>query len=283
MKQVINDFVLSNWQQLKETFSISLIILVSLMIKVSKGIQEKIQFTFKWLFSEFVMSTVVAITCYLLFDKWLHLDKFLVYIICSWAGALSAEFYTKMKELLGHGFEWIKSFLKPKNLIILFTVGLFLLASCGKKAIESTHTIERITTHKRDSVVNREISKAISDSLFVAIGNIKTSKPECDSITNAKIQELLRQISSMKKSGNNELGFYYDEINKKLVAYGKVGQSIDEKIKILNDLLDKTTDKEIKEIPVEYIPKWVQYLAWLGCAFIVLAAIKIYKKFTLPA
>lgn len=282
MKQAFNDFFLTHLQAIQEIFSLLMVITIGTMIKVWKAIKDNSPITFKWFVAELFMSGVVAITGYFVFDKFFNLDKILVYIICAWLGSMSTIFHTKVESLVDFLFEKLKSVISSKTLIILLIAGLFLfISSCGKKPIESTHTIERITTHKRDSVVNREISKAISDSLFVAIGNIKTSKPECDSITNAKIQELLRQISSMKKSGNNELGFYYDEINKKLVAYGKVGQSIDEKIKILNDLLDKTTDKEIKEIPVKYIPKWVQVLAWIGGFSILAFILWICKKLAL--
>ncbi len=281
MKQAINDFFLTHLQAIQEIGSLLMVITIGTMIKVWKAIKDNTPITFKWFIAELFMSGVVAITGYFVFDKFFNLDKIFVYIICAWLGSMSTIFHKKVEDLVEFAFERLKSIITTKTLIVIFTIGILLFSSCGKKPIESTHTIERIITNHRDSIVNREVSKAIQDSLFVAIGNIKTSKPECDSITNAKIQELLRQISSMKKSGNNELGFYYDEINKRLVAYGKISESIDEKIQLLNNLIDKTNDKEVKEIPVKYIPKWVQILAWLGGCYTVACIIWICKKLAL--
>lgn len=155
---------------------------------------------------------------------------------------------------------------------------LFVLVSCGKRPVESKHTTERIIEHRKDSIVNREISKPIIDSLFIRLSKIKTAKPECDSITNAEIHKLLKQIASLKKSGDNELGFYFDEIQNMLVAYGKTGQSLSERIATLEKQLDKKSETIEKEIPVKYIPKWVQGLAIVGFAALVFIALWIFNS-----
>lgn len=166
-------------------------------------------------------------------------------------------------------------------LLILLLASFFVVSCKAKKQPETTHTIERIIEMRNDTISQKEISKAITDSLFLKIQEIKSSKPECDSIINAEIKKLLQQIASKKQSGDNQLGFYYDELNNMLVAYGSISESINEKLKILESLKDKEKDKKVVEIPVEYIPKWVKYLAWIGGIFIsfytIKYGIKIYK------
>ena len=175
--------------------------------------------------------------------------------------------------------------MKTPNLKNLFTLLIVLVAStvlvnCKAKAPQNTHTIERIIETRNDTISSKEISKAITDSLFIKINEIKSSKPECDSLINLEIQKLLKAVATKKQSGDNQLGFYYDEINNMLVAYGSISENINEKLKIIESLKQKETDKKVEIIQVKYVPKWIKILAIIGALFFVWLGWRFYRIFT---
>lgn len=160
-----------------------------------------------------------------------------------------------------------------KCLIVMF--GFFAIAttafSCASKApIENTHTVEKITEKKADSVKVTEVSKAISDSLIIKIPIVKTAKPECDSITENELNRVLGLLNSYKKSGQNEASVKYDPIKAEIIVWQKIPET---KNQITNT--NKSQNGSLKEIayikipvyvpkPVKYIPLWVKILAWIG-------------------
>ncbi len=178
-----------------------------------------------------------------------------------------------------------------------------ILTGCKSKSLKNTQIIEKETTIKKDSVVTIsnneakktkiETNKEILDSLFFAVSDIKTNKQECDSLVNIEVVKALKKLETKKTSGSNEYGLYYDETNKKLVFYVKVGEtknttSEETKIKDKSTKFGKSSDKkesdnQVTEIPVEYIPKWVQVFAFIGFLFVAYIIVKIYLKFTKTA
>lgn len=150
-------------------------------------------------------------------------------------------------------------------ILILFLSAFMTLVSCASKPIENTHTIERIIEQKTDSVKTTEVSKAILDSLIVKVAKVKTSKPECDSITQATLDQVLRQLNTYKKSGDNEAGVQYDEKLDRLVLWLKQAESKNE-----NSVTNKSTKEKEKEVlppvivKVKFIPFWIKILAWIG-------------------
>jgi len=155
-----------------------------------------------------------------------------------------------------------------------------IIFSCEAKKTENTHTIEKIIERQKDSVSTKEISQAITDSLFFKISKIKSTNPACDSLINIEIKKMLQQIATSKKSGANELGFYYDSIKNQLVAYGKINASLNEKIAVLKTATNSNKSVEIKNVPIKYIPKWVKILAWLGGLFMLFLLWRFYRIFT---
>ncbi len=98
-----------------EIFSFILVIMAGLGIKIWKSIQDNTKLSLKWFISETFMSTVVALTGYFFFDKYLHFDKILVYIICAWLGSMSTIFHKKVEMLLEKLFEAIGSWITIKT------------------------------------------------------------------------------------------------------------------------------------------------------------------------
>ncbi|WP_130736742.1 hypothetical protein [Flavobacterium sp. J27] len=178
----------------------------------------------------------------------------------------------------------ILSFFVTVAFYMYFVFFLFMVLSCivsckSKQPVKEIHTVEKTIEKQKDSTSVTKISNAIIDSLKVKIAEIKTAKPECDSITNAKIQELLSQIEVSKTSGDNEIGFYYDQIKKMLVAYAKTGQSTNKETNTNNVTKETEKDNLIKEIPVQFTPKWVKILAGLGVLFIIFLVWRFSKIF----
>ena len=170
-----------------------------------------------------------------------------------------------------------KLFLKVFVTFITCLAIAILLFGCASKPIESTHTIERIIEHKTDSMRSTEVNKAILDSLIIQVGKVATAKPECDSITQATLDQVLRQLNSRKKSGDNEAGIYYDQFLRKIVAYLKVAETKNENTATKKTDKDIGKEKEIVKVPVKYIPWWVKYLAYLGAATLLYGAYRISR------
>lgn len=86
------------------------------------------------------------------------------------------------------------------------------LSGCKAKPIESNHTIETVLSQKKDSVKSIVINGAINDTLKIQVSKVQTAKPECDSITKAELERVLKLLNTRKKSGDNESGIYYDSL-----------------------------------------------------------------------
>lgn len=163
-----------------------------------------------------------------------------------------------------------------KSLIKLSFFLLFLVFSCGKKPIH-THTKETYV----DSVSIKKIidrNARITDSLFHKLGEVRTVKPECDSITKAYLENFLKTLNTKKKSGGNEYGFYYDEMQKMLVMYANLAETVNEQNESKTAKVE--TSSKTETIQVRYVPKWVAGLAFLGVFAIFFIVYRISRIFT---
>lgn len=163
-------------------------------------------------------------------------------------------------------------------LLISFSLAVTLLC-CSSKKTDPARTIERTVEHRTDSVKTTEISQAILDSLIVKVAKVKTAKPECDSITQATIDQVLRQLNSYKKSGSNEASVRYDEALRQIVVLIKQAQTKSQII--ATNKLEKEKEKEVEPIIIreKYIPKWVKVLAFIGGLAILFLGWRIGRIF----
>lgn len=187
-------------------------------------------------------------------------------------------------------------------LFLFLLVALTTLTSCKAKALKNTHTIEKTIETNNDSKTKIEIvkdtstkietNKAVLDSVFIAVSDVKTSNKDCDSLVNVEVRKALKRLETKKKSGLNEYGVFYDELNNKLIFYVTIGETQNTTI-AKNKTENKSTEKnkatfekksenKVTEIPVKYIPKWVQVFAFIGFLFVAYIIVKIYLKFTKP-
>lgn len=174
-----------------------------------------------------------------------------------------------------------KLFLK----VLLFCIAYFAICialyGCASKPIENTHTIERIIEHRTDSVKHKEINKEILDSLIIQLAKVKTAKPECDSVAQATLDQVLKQLNNRKKSGDNEAGIYYDELKNQILVWQKIAETANEKLATNKEKIYIKGDKEIIKVPVKYIPRWVAILAFIGGLTIVFLGWRIGRIFIL--
>lgn len=166
-----------------------------------------------------------------------------------------------------------------KVILIIVSAFIFVMSvfGCASKPIENTHTIERIIEHRTDSVKTTQVNAAILDSLIIQIAKVKTAKPECDSITQATLDQVLKQLNTSKKSGNNEAKIYYDDFLKELVIILKQAETKTENTATIKKDTATSKDKEIVKVPVKYIPWWVKCLAYWGAVCLLYLAWKIYS------
>jgi hypothetical protein len=158
----------------------------------------------------------------------------------------------------------LKTFLQTLLVLALVFMLTLLMNGCASKPLEKTHTIERVVTYKADSLKVTVVNQAVLDSLFIQVSKVKTLKPECDSITQITLDQLLVQLNSKKKSGENAMGIYYDTIKKMIVGWQKMAETQNEKLVSNKTANTIAIEKESIEVPVKYIPFWVNILAVLG-------------------
>lgn len=242
----------------------------------------------KWRFSRFIsellLSSLIAFTFYKANDLWLHLPYLFTMILCVWFGSLSSKIFDEMDNLISWAFETVKAYFNKKFLtpFIAITTGMLLIGCKGSQPV-ATKQNQQINTEISNHNLRSEIIKnqAIIDSLKISIGEIKTSKPECDSITQAAIKELLNRLNTKKISGNNSFGAYYDTLKNEIVMYANIAATQDEKIKELEWKLSRKEQTTKENKPVKYIPKEVKVLAFFGLLLLLYFLYKILKPLIL--
>ena len=173
----------------------------------------------------------------------------------------------------------MKLFLKVLFCILLCCALFTALHSCKAKPIESNHTIETVLDQKKDSLKVIVLNGAINDTLKIQVPDIKTAKPECDSVAKAELERILKLLNSSKKSGDNESGIYYDSLINQIIAWQKIAQTKNESTVTNKKTLYIKGDKLIKYIPVKYIPFWVKILTCLGVLFVLFLCWRIARIF----
>lgn len=238
----------------------------------------------KWRFTRFIsellISSLIAVTFYKANDLWLNLPYLFTLILCVWFGSLSSKIYDEMDNFLSWAFDAAKSYINKKFLTSFLAItSAVLLTGCRTSQPVATSQTETIKNESTKHTIVKEITKnqPIIDSLKVLISQVKTGKPECDSITNAKIEELLSRLNNQKTSGNNSFGAYYDKLKSELVIYANIAATQDEKLTELETKLLSEIQKSKEVKPVKYVPKEVKILAFFGLLAILFILYKILK------
>lgn len=165
------------------------------------------------------------------------------------------------------------SFVALMGILSIFSLG----CKSKKPLVEKSTTI--IDNSELSKVKDElRISKAINDSLNLYLGNIRTSKPECDSVCQEAVDRHMAGINSRKKSGGNEAGFYYNKYRKILTAYSKLEETVSQKRDSIHIKYEFLKLDILKPVLVEKELTWEQKISiWAGRLF--LAGIFIYLIF----
>ena len=150
--------------------------------------------------------------------------------------------------------------MKITNFLIVI---IFFLNSCAPVMHHKRESQSVVYQQKTDTVFIETV-KAIKDTFFIAVPQIKTPKKECDTLCQTELQRVLFQLNTHKKSGESQAGIYYDKYKNLLVAYNHLAQSQSEKKSHQAQTQIIQTQEVIKEVPVRYVPKFIKFLALSG-------------------
>lgn len=139
-------------------------------------------------------------------------------------------------------------------LLPLFFVGCKL----PKQATQEQHTI---TVVQHDTLVV-ERTLPLTDTLYINVPQIRTIQPQCDSICNHEIKQLLQRLNTTKKAGNNQYGVYYDAYRNQLVLYQHLAQQLNTYRNRIAQL--KEQKSQVKVIQKPYYPRWLLITAIAG-------------------
>ena len=134
-----------------------------------------------------------------------------------------------------------------KYKIIIITL---LLCACRSKNLTTSIST---STHQQIDTLVVERTLPLTDTLYITVPEIRTIQPQCDSICNHQIKQLLQRLNTTKKAGNNQYGVYYD-------AYrNRIAQLKEEK-------------SQVKVIQKPYYPRWllITAIASIAATIIVL-------------
>ena len=150
-------------------------------------------------------------------------------------------------------------------ILTAFTLLLCIVnSSCSRKILNQKQTENTAVTKLESASKTTEISSLISDTVFVQIPVIRTVKPDCDSLVAIELDQALSKLNYRKQSGTNSFGIYYDKYKKLLVQFAKIGATKNQNASSSKTEYVTITKTKTVDVPVRYIPKWVQYLAGFG-------------------
>lgn len=176
----------------------------------------------------------------------------------------------------------LKELNKPGMFILYLLIVVFLFGCKSQQPIEN-----KTDTKDYKFVFDSSLVKVIktpdsNESLFVSIPLIRLAKPECDSICQAKIDEILKGINTNKTNGENKSGFYYDPYKKLLVAYNNLKGSTDSIVKSKKGSDHYFNITKTETIPVNILTREQKFNIWTGRLFWIILFIyglfKLRKK-----
>ncbi|MEE1897078.1 hypothetical protein V1389_01945 [Flavobacterium rakeshii] len=163
----------------------------------------------------------------------------------------------------------------PVTLLIMFLT----ISSCNsQKPIvqkQSTVNIDSLfTALTKLTQINREVN----DKTSIYLPDVNTGNPDCDSLCNAKMREMLITVNRQIESGNNKYQLLYNQYTKTLDVLTKMAATQDTQTEKEESKTKIKIEKEYKEIPVPFVPWYYKYSAYAGWVFIVLLLFKIQNK-----
>lgn len=154
---------------------------------------------------------------------------------------------------------------------ILLATMIFSCGSIKKTEKETIKTSEKITATTNDSIVLKEINRAIDDLIKIKVSSSNTNDKVFDSLVNAKVDEILEKINLQKKSGSNQYQISYNKIKREIEASMKVGET-----QSTTSDIKKTEKTETKDS--EYISTYIKKVRGIPFYWFIIAFIVIFRK-----
>ncbi len=166
---------------------------------------------------------------------------------------------------------------KSIHYIALFIISSMVFTSCSSaKKLEQENTLLKNEIHKRDSIKNTVINKAVDDKLITPIVQSQTGNVVFDSLVNAKVDEILSKLNTAKNSGDNGYKLIYDKLKKQLEFYVRIAQTQNENTAVKDEKVK--TIIQVKKIPVlvkKPLTKLKKILMGLGILALLYVGFKI--------
>ena len=150
------------------------------------------------------------------------------------------------------------------------------MLSCGATKTTETKTetkIEHTSVKSNDSIVLKEINRAISDLVNIKIPKSKSNNAILDSIVNARVDEILEKIDFKKTSGDNQYQILYNKLKRQIEASFQVGKTENNSSAVKKTEIDKKSDshliyeytKKVKGLPFYW---WILLIVFVFRKFI---------------
>lgn len=170
------------------------------------------------------------------------------------------------------------------SFLLILLVASILTVGCKAKKIPINNATKE-TTDKTDYTSVKElteINKEITDQLIWQLSQVKTSNPECDSITRAYLFQLLNSWNTEKTSGGNSYSLKFNELLERMELQVNLAETQN---KSKDSIHEKIIIKEYHtrfEIPVEVpLRWWEKTLMITGVVLAMWQIIKIVNYFKL--
>lgn len=161
--------------------------------------------------------------------------------------------------------------------IALFIISIMVFTSCSSaKKLNQENTLLKNEIQKRDSIKSTIINQAIDDKLVTPIVQSQTGNAVFDSLVNAKVDEILSKLNTVKNSGDNSYKLIYDKLKKQLEFYAQIAQTKNENTAVKDEKVK--TIIQVKKIPVmveKPLSKLEKFLMLLGILALLYIGFKI--------
>lgn len=159
-------------------------------------------------------------------------------------------------------------------MLLILLVASFPVVSCkAKQPLKETEKEVKETEKETKETDKTVVNKEILDKILFQIGLVKTSNPDCDSLVNFYREELARNLTAFKQSGDNSYELKYNEALKRLEFIAKIGKT--ENKEVIKHTIDKTTYtlQKTKEVPVHFMEWWEKLFMRVGMTCTALIAL----------
>lgn len=148
-----------------------------------------------------------------------------------------------------------------KNILLSLLLSLLAVAC---KSVKETQQSQEVTQRTRIDSIFVEKQVPLRDTVYINIPEIRTIKPECDSLCNEEVRKIMQQISVNRQQGEDSQGVYYNRYKGQLVVYQNIGARQSTYQGQFSGYSHTKAVEQTKIVKQYYVPKLVKILAFIG-------------------